>query len=349
MFETHVPFCSLVEVDADKTPQSIVYDRGSNCYKLDNWEKIGLINVDYVEYLQLRAGKYQHTISKFNAVTGSKEEKLVFSINTGLETTPTTNNIEIGVYRASSRNELPYGVFRFSYSRHEIVIRPFPFDNSEPKLVANSHDLVAEVNNFFSNPSSNRKHKKGILLYGPPGCGKTTDIYKLRKLTETNKYRVFFVDEDVRMGGLLDYKSILAEENTIFVFEEITERMDRNGVKDLLTFLDGENSWNNSIAIATTNYPEQMPANLVDRPGRFDTFLEYKLPTEDQIKTLAEAFGSVSGYECLYKKGLSFDYISYIIDKSLKLNKTIQETLTFERDRKSRLSETFKGKIGLGD
>jgi SpoVK/Ycf46/Vps4 family AAA+-type ATPase len=77
----------------------------------------------------------------------------------------------------------------------------------------------------------------------------------------------------------------------VFIFEELTgqtaytDRLER-----LLTFLDGELSVDKSISFATTNYPENLPRNVADRPSRFDKLYEVKPPAEAERKKLLEFF-----------------------------------------------------------
>jgi SpoVK/Ycf46/Vps4 family AAA+-type ATPase len=57
----------------------------------------------------------------------------------------------------------------------------------------------------------------------------------------------------------------------------------------LLNFLDGQNSWDKSIVIATTNYPHTLPGNIVDRPSRFDRLYKVDCPTEEVRRIYLEA------------------------------------------------------------
>lgn len=338
-----------VVVKSDDVPESLVYDQGNNHYYVSSYDKVGVMTVSLEEYLEARVGNYSALTSKFNKLSNSSYESLIFSTNSSLTDLTGKNLIEIQAYNEVSKNQLPYGVFRFCFHEHSVVIREFPFDETEPKLIDNGHDLSKIVEDFFAEKATNRKKKKAALLYGAPGNGKTSNLYQLRKLTKEGNFRVFFVDENVSLSYLIRFKKLLSKDNSIFILEELTERLDRNGAKEMLTFLDGEHSWDNSMTIATTNYPEKLPANIVDRPGRFDTFLEYKGPTNDQIKQIAELFNVKEGYDFLYGKDLSFDYVSFILDKSLKTGDTVSKTYQAEKDKRKRLSETFKGRIGIGD
>ena len=127
------------------------------------------------------------------------------------------------------------------------------------------------------------------------------------------------------------------------------ERVEGRGIENLLTFLDGESSWDNTVTIATTNYPEDLPANLVDRPGRFDTFIEYGNPAKDDIVKMGEKFGfSELEASTISGRGYSFDYISFIMSLSKNNGKTLLQTITEETDKRKKISATFKGKIGIG-
>lgn len=258
----------------------------------------------------------------------------------------TRTEFEVHVFQRLNINELGYGVFELKYSMN--IGNYFKDYTANPDIttIVERYNLKDNVLNFLkSPPSGSRKNKKGILLYGPPGNGKTTEIMSLFSTAEAEKIRVFIVDRRVSFGDLSEFRGMLGCEPTVFILEELTQRTDREGTEELLTFLDGENSWDNCVVIATTNYPDQLPGNLVDRPGRFETFLEYTNPTKADIIALGEKFG-VDG-SALCGKDLSFDYVSFMMSEAKKNNVTVEQALDDEKEKKRKISGTFKSK-GMG-
>jgi len=144
---------------------------------------------------------------------------------------------------------------------------------------------------------------KGILLYGPPGCGKT---YIVRALA--NEAGVNFIA--VKGPELLSKWVGESEEHVrdvfrrakqvapaIILFDEIDSLAPRRGlevgtrvteqvVSQLLTELSGIEEMQDVVVIATTNRPDILDPALL-RPGRFDRLIYVPSPDE---KTRLEIF-----------------------------------------------------------
>ncbi|XP_070782892.1 vesicle-fusing ATPase-like [Enoplosus armatus] len=170
------------------------------------------------------------------------------------------------------------------------------------------------------------KHVKGILLYGPPGCGKTLmarQIGKMLKAREPkivngpeilNKYvgeseaniRKLFADaedEQKRLGANSGLH--------IIIFDEIDAICKQRGsmagstgvhdtvVNQLLSKIDGVEQLNNILVIGMTNRPDLIDEALL-RPGRLEVKMEIGLPDEKgRIQILHIHTSKMRQYELL--------------------------------------------------
>ena len=136
---------------------------------------------------------------------------------------------------------------------------------------------------------------KGILLYGPPGCGKTLIAKAI-----SHEINAHFID--IKGPELFNKWLGQSEENlrnvftearhyepSIIFFDEIDAiAQKRSGdesnrhyslfVNQLLTLMDGVEEYSNVRIIASTNRPELLDEAIL-RPGRFDYHIEIKIPT----------------------------------------------------------------------
>ncbi len=136
----------------------------------------------------------------------------------------------------------------------------------------------------------------GILLYGPPGCGKTLLAKVLASESEANMFLIngpeimnkYYGETEAKIREI--FKE--AKDNSpsiIFIDEidaiapkreEVYGDVEKRVVAQLLALMDGLTDRGNVIVLGATNRPEGVDPAL-RRPGRFDREFEISVPNED--------------------------------------------------------------------
>jgi transitional endoplasmic reticulum ATPase len=147
------------------------------------------------------------------------------------------------------------------------------------------------------------KPPRGILLYGPPGCGKTLLARAVATESEANFISIKgpeifskWVGESEKAIREVFRKGRTAAPAIIF-FDELDAIVPKRGlgysdsgaservISQLLTEIDGIESLQNVLVISATNRPDILdPAVL--RPGRFDRLIYVPSPDFDSMKEI---------------------------------------------------------------
>lgn len=250
---------------------------------------------------------------------------------------------------------LPNGVYIVDVSQSGLILRPYiGAIDSYVSLPHSVEKLPDDMNIFFSKRQGYQqlglRHKRGALVYGAPGNGKTFRIMKCASEFVSNfDCLVFTLSNSIRTLDFLQYLApVTSGRNSIVIMEEITERV-INDVQSTLRFLDGDTSWDNTYIIATTNYPEKLPANFIDRPGRFDILLEVNHPDTDSRKKYIEHFMGIVPDDIIKStEGYSIAYLREMIIRS-KLDATpLEVTLQSLKARKDKIKSKFVGDTNFG-
>ena len=136
----------------------------------------------------------------------------------------------------------------------------------------------------------------GILLYGPPGCGKTLIAKVLASESEANMFSIngpeimnkYYGETEAKLREI--FKEAKDNSPSIIFIDEIDAiapkreeaygDVEKRVVAQLLALMDGLNDRGNVIVLGATNRPESIDPAL-RRPGRFDREFEISVPNEE--------------------------------------------------------------------
>lgn len=170
-------------------------------------------------------------------------------------------------------------------------------------------DLIADVETFLSRKQWYRKlgipYRRGYLLYGAPGNGKSSLI---QALASHLGYDVSMLNLSSLSGNDFLELMRLLPKKSVLVLEDVDVLMggskpkatkDDDGddeeakpkvtMSDVLNGLDGMYAPDEAIIIMTTNFPEKLEKRLI-RPGRVDRRIELKNPIRNEIARMYKRF-----------------------------------------------------------
>lgn len=157
---------------------------------------------------------------------------------------------------------------------------------------------LESITAFWDNEKVYRQHKllykRGIILYGPQGSGKSSIINMISKEIISNNGVIIYANANiVSLRAILgSFRDIEPTRRIVVIMEDLENIIEYGEESALLSILDGENQIDNIVFIATTNYPRKLPARIVNRPSRFDDIILVPLPSaearEFYIKSVAK-------------------------------------------------------------
>jgi len=153
-----------------------------------------------------------------------------------------------------------------------------------------SEKILGEITTFWGKGEKFTEHgflhRRGYLLHGPAGSGKTCLVQQIIADIVNADGLVFQCTNHpaVFNDGLAQFRKVEPDRPIVCLFEDIDAIVAEHGEDEILTLLDGENQIDKVLNIATTNYPENLDKRLVARPRRFDRVLEIGMPSPEVRK-----------------------------------------------------------------
>ena len=180
-------------------------------------------------------------------------------------------------------------------------VAPGRADGRVPAAATTARDTSPPAQKFGMNPS------RGVLFYGPPGCGKTLMAKAVANECQANFISVkgpelltmWFGESEANVRDL--FEKARAAAPCVLFFDELDSIAGQRGgssgdgggaadrvINQLLTEIDGVGSKKNVFVIGATNRPDIIDAALM-RPGRLDQLIYIPMPDLESRLSILKA------------------------------------------------------------
>lgn len=231
---------------------------------------------------------------------------------------------------SSTIKRLPPGVYSTETVNHRLTFVPRKVNTD--KLIrlpdSKSDAVIKRIKNFWELEPEYRLgnddiqggylHKMGIMLFGPPGSGKTCTVKFIMQDIIARGGIVLLADghPGTLSEGLTSFRQIEPEKPVVVVFEDFDELIQKYSEAQYLSILDGEASINRALFIATTNYPSRFDPRMYNRPGRFCDVIKIGMPSPEARRVYLDYQLKNKGIiDDIVKKteGFSMDHLKALI------------------------------------
>ncbi|KAF9780226.1 P-loop containing nucleoside triphosphate hydrolase protein [Thelephora terrestris] len=129
--------------------------------------------------------------------------------------------------------------------------------------------------------------KRGIVMYGPPGNGKTISIKAIMKGALERGYSPLYVKsfkswagEEFAMSQV--FRKARAEAPCVLILEDLDSLINDSNRSFFLNQLDGLENNDGLLVIGSTNHYDRLDPAITKRPSRFDRKFLFDKPTHDE-------------------------------------------------------------------
>ena len=265
--------------------------------------------------------------------------------------------------------QVPAGIYEvvWNSSLANFTLKKQPFKTDElyhlpsPEIT----DILTDIDNFWERQHKYKQynfiHKRGILMYGDPGCGKSGIIQLIsQKLIERNGIVINVKDqEDLESFSSFigTFRKVEPNRFIVVILEDIDAIAGESGYQTskLLNILDGVKQIEGVVYIATTNYPEKLQERITNRPSRFDRRYKVELPNADIRRTYIKNkltdndLTGINIEEWVKKtEGMSLSHLKEVVISVIVMDRTFEETIINLEGLSEKPRIKGSGNVGFG-
>lgn len=201
----------------------------------------------------------------------------------------TVKNLEPGIYDIGESNQ--WGIYFQKLKTNTQSLIKFPDSRSEQVITEIEH--FWERKDAFKNRGEKASivYKRGICLWGPQGSGKTSTVQLIVKdvIEKRGGICVIFVHPKLFLNGMRTLRQIHPVTKIVVLMEDLDSIIEQHDESEVLNILDGVNSFEDVVFLATTNYPERLGPRIMNRPSRFDKRIKIGYPNSECRKIYLES------------------------------------------------------------
>ncbi len=185
--------------------------------------------------------------------------------------------------------KLPPGVYGPRRLPDSVYLERLPMKEEEVIRFKDSptDEIIEDIQTFWQREDVFRRHglsyKRGILMWGPAGSGKTSACCAIceQVISMGGIVVVFDASPCIVKEVLGVIRDVQLDTPVVVLMEDLEAILNKHEESEVLNLLDGVGKVHKIVFLATTNYPGELGARIVNRPSRFDRRLKVGLPRED--------------------------------------------------------------------
>lgn len=268
----------------------------------------------------------------------------------------TIRELPSGLYEIKNDNHRGFYLQHIERVAEELFVLPSP----EIKSIIDDIRKFWEGKEIFK--SYRYVHKRGILLHGDPGCGKSGIIqlcvnYVIEEMkgiviNVKDHYQVEMFDEFIPT-----FRKVEPDRPLVVIMEDLDALTgeEKYITSKLLNILDGIKQIEGVVYLASTNYPEKLEERVSDRPSRFDrryrieppdasireSYLRSKISEKEIQKIDLKAWVKAS-------EGFSIAHLKELVISTLVLGNPFEESLAHLKQLKIKPRNKSSRSSGIG-